>query len=244
MKLCIPIFEWETPASKIPEQRVGDYRIKKRKIEANTVFPMNRVLGYDYYLHTQDTLYTELQQKVGRRWRTWMLDSPVEWYGMGEFALRARSGKVLVGGLGLGLVVHHLVNRRDINQIVVVEVSREVIDMVMSYLPEGEGYVYAIDVDQVDKNSITVLNMNFFKAVPKLSDAGFEFDTVIADLWAGKKEDPKVKETFEDARMVLEDSYMDSLHLFWGFHYEVDSEQSYQCLHYALRKMEEKERSL
>jgi len=222
----LPVSDWSTPASKIPRQHSGGWRIIKRKIRPFIVYPMNRVLGYDYYFHTSDAVYTTLQERAKSGYKTWMIDSPVEWYGFGEFMLRTKGPNVLVAGLGLGLIVHHLVMRRDIERICVVEISKEVISMVKPYLPKDR--------------RVQIINEDFFKAVPKLAEMDRTFQTIIVDVISGKKESAENKEIIENARMIIEDYYLDAQQLFWGFHYDMDNEASFYMLHRIMSRRRRK----
>jgi len=59
----------------------------------------------------------------------WMLDFP-DAYPFHQQAIDACGGRVLKGGLGLGYVVGELLKKKNVTEVVVVEKSQEVIDLV------------------------------------------------------------------------------------------------------------------
>lgn len=169
---------------------------------------MCKTLGYDYCIFMDDATLTLLQERVGGEWKDWMVDSPYEWFAMGEYAMRAVPPNILVAGLGLGLILHHLTLRRDINTIVVVEISKEIIEMVAPYIPRD--------------SRIEIIHGNFFEVVPKLAAEGNAFNTVIVDIWAG---DPKnYLDDLKKAAALLYNSYPNTLHLFHPVQKIVDNE--------------------
>lgn len=91
-----------------------------------------------YRVHSGRLPLTLLQRRDGNRWKTWMLDDPLHWFGMAEAVDALPSGPVLVAGLGLGLFAHHIVNRDDIPSVTVVELDPDVIDLVRPTLPDDD----------------------------------------------------------------------------------------------------------
>ncbi|MDW8022223.1 MAG: hypothetical protein RMJ15_00545 [Nitrososphaerota archaeon] len=204
----MPIWNWKTPALTTPEQFNGRFRIVKRAVKAGTAWPMCKTLGYDYCIFMDDATLTLLQERVGEEWRDWMVDSPYEWFAMGEYAMRAMPPNILVAGLGLGLILHHLTLRRDIEKIVVVEVNKEIIEMVSPYIP-------------MDKR-IEIVHGDFFEVVPKLASEGKTFNTTIVDIWAG---DPQnYIEDLKRAIVMLRNSYPKALHIFHPVQKIIDNE--------------------
>lgn len=217
--------DWRTPATPIPKRRIGDYRIRKANFSQKLCY-MQGVAGYRYYTHDRDVVYTKLQQRIDGKWKTWMVDSPVEWYGEGEFASRTRRGNVLVGGLGLGLYLHQLASRmllpfdvKDvegdffgyyINHVIVAEISKEVIELVEPFLPMN--------------NRIRIINDDFFNVLEKCAKQGVPIDTVQCDFWAFSEEEGRNDgmKTFKRAYKRISKLYPDALQLHWGFHYLVD----------------------
>ncbi|MEM2768086.1 MAG: hypothetical protein QXQ47_07235 [Candidatus Bathyarchaeia archaeon] len=204
----LPIWNWKTPASTIPEQLNGRFRIVKRTVKAGTAWPMCKTLGYDYCIFMDDATLTLLQEKIGDQWRDWMVDSPYEWFAMGEYAMRAIPPNILVAGLGLGLILHHLTLRKDINTIVVVEISKEIIEMMTPYIPRDE--------------RIEIIHGNFFEVAPKLASEGKVFNTLIIDIWAG---DPQnYVDSFREAVTLLHNNFPKALCLLHPLQKIVDNE--------------------
>ena len=204
----LPVWNWKTPATDIPEQVNGNFRVVKRVVKAGTAWPMCKTLGYDYCIFMNEATLTLLQEKIGDKWRDWMVDSPYEWFAMGEYAIRAMPPNVLVGGLGLGLILHHLTLRKDIEKIVVVELSKEIIEMISPYVPKDD--------------RIEIIQGNFFEVIPKLVSERNIFNTVIVDIWAG---DPyNYIEDFKKALALLYSNYPNAMHLFHPLQKIVDKE--------------------
>lgn len=214
----LPIWDWITPAARIPEQSAGDFRIIKRAVKAGTTWPMCKTMGYDYCIFMNNAALTLLQEnKSGDQWKDWMVNSPYEWYAMGEYAMRTIPSNVLIGGLGLALILHHLTLRKELEKITVIELNKDVIQMVSPYVPND--------------NRIEIIHGDFFKAVPKLCSEGREFNTIIVDIWAG--EDYECKEDFKNSWMLLNKYYPNALHLFHSFQKLADTEIIAQYIAYA-----------
>jgi hypothetical protein len=206
--VLIPIWGWGTPARSIPERQVGDFRIIKRIVKVGSAWPMNGTLGYDYCVFMDDAPMTILQQRQGENWRDWMVDSPYDWYAMGEYAMRARPPSILVAGLGLTLVDQHLAQRRDIVKVKIVELNEEVIEMVAPHLPEDPRF--------------EVVHGDFFDVLPLLSAASERYDTIIMDIWTGGDEESLPD--FRRARAMVEKLYPGALHLYHSFQKAVDAD--------------------
>lgn len=200
---------WSTPWSSIVDDFNGNARVTHWQLPEGC-YPMKGVRGYwNYYTEGLDFMCLQVfDGPIGfRTWKTWMVDSPLEWFGMQEYADRVRSGTVLVGGLGLGLVVHHLVKRMDLDEIVVVEINKDVIDLVEPYLP-------------VDHRML-ILNEDLYTWLHEPHDRFF--NSVIVDTYAGVNCRPE----FERAREIVERRlpFPDTLSLYWGFQRLVDEER-------------------
>jgi len=179
------------------------------------------VMGYHEAFFLEDTIITILRKGRGYSQEgVIMSDSPNEYYWMWALSSRANGGKVLVGGLGLGILTNILALRRDVEAITVVEIVPEIIKMVKPYL---SSYV-----------PIEVVEGDFFKEVPKLSEESRQFDVVIVDLWNGVQK--RDEEVFRDAQMLLEDLYPNAQHLYWQFQRKVDEEVVNQAVYFLHRE--------
>ncbi len=220
MGSLLTINEWRTPVSVIPEQTIGSFHIKKKQTKVGLTLSVN-ACGIDDVLFSTPVTLTILREGIKEANDTesvWMSDTPMEYYMAWELVARAKGSRILVGGLGLGLLVHLLALRKDIEHMTVVEQSSEIIALVASYLP----------------SNVTIIQGDFLQVIQDLSSKDEQFDTIIVDIW--KSCDDKDKELFEDCKMMLEDNYPDSLHLFWAFQEEVDNENSQYAVYYLRHK--------
>ena len=73
---------------------------------------MEGVSGYEFFELLKDIVVTELRINN----EVVMVDDPMHWIGMQRLA-EACEGKVLIGGLGLGLILHHFINNKKVTSI-------------------------------------------------------------------------------------------------------------------------------
>ena len=78
--------------------------------------------------------------------------------------VRNAHGKVLIGGLGIGLILLAIQDKPEVKQIVVVEKHREVIDLVKDQLPLNE--------------KVEVVNADVWEYTP-----AEKFNTIYMDIW-------------------------------------------------------------
>lgn len=201
----LAVWSWETPASRIFPACSGNITIIKKTVKKGMNMRMDGVLGYDEYLAAADFIITVIYEGDDPD-NIWMSDSPFEYYSMWELVAKTKPGRVLVGGLGLGILANLLANREDITEVVVVERSDDVIRLIRPYL----------------NRKVRLVHDDFLQAMRKLSVAGEKFDTVISDIYATCGESDR--ELFEDVRMNMEDWFMSAKHLHWCFEDEIDDE--------------------
>lgn len=149
--------DWKTPATDYPEKKVGSAEIRRSKIKG--LYLMEGVAGYDFYCSDKPITVTSLYingEEV-------MVDDPLQMKGMEKLAEHSE-GNTLVGGLGLGLVVHELAKNPKVKKIVVVEKNKDVIDLIKPFLPNDK-----VTIEQGD-----VLDEKWYRKCP---------DTVILDIW-------------------------------------------------------------
>jgi len=157
----LSVREWRTPATDYPEQSFGTAEIKKVR-QPIGLYLMEGVAGYDLWYNEKPITVTTLKVKG----KTWMVDDPINWKGM-EILGKAARGKVLTGGLGLGLILHSLAKNPNVTSIDVVENNEDVIKLMKDKLPDKK--VRIIKGDMMNKDIL-----------------GKEYDTIILDLWTGK----------------------------------------------------------
>jgi len=212
-------YEWETPVSKIPAGQSGRFHIIKRKCPAGTSFETGEASGISEVLFTKDVIFTQLKDDPLKKSIPWMSDTPMEYYSAVDLVTRTKGSRVLVGGLGLGLITHLLANRMDIEEIVVVELEPDVIKLVEPSLPK----------------KVKVIGGDFLKFLSMTEKAGDVYDTVIADIWKTGFEDAD-EELMRDCQMMMQDFQSTAEHLFWAFQHKIDEEELSFAVHYLDRQ--------
>lgn len=79
--------------------------------------------------------------------------------------IRKANGRVLIAGLGLGLIIHNILHKQDITEIVVIEKHQDVIDLVSPKFNDSRLKIICDDI---------------FNYLPKKED---KFDTIYFDIW-------------------------------------------------------------
>ena len=162
----LTLTEHLTPYTSVPETSNKFVRLKKKPYKRG-YYRMEGVDGYEMFRVKKPITVTSLQVNCGGKWITLMVDDPMHLLGMEELAKLCKPGKVLVTGLGLGLVLHPLCQRSDITEIEVIEIDPEVVDFISPYLPKD--------------SRIKIRQDNFFPYL--LSGNQDNFNSVIIDLW-------------------------------------------------------------
>ncbi len=155
----LKIASWETPATKYPLSKRGRVRLK-RKPYRRGFYNMEGVRGYDYFTVKKPIPITSLIVDG----ETWMVDDPLHWYGMQDLAKAAR-GRVLVAGLGLGLVIHGLEENEAVTAIDVVEIDEDVIDLITPL---------------IKMKKTRIINDDFWRYLYETEET---YDTFILDIW-------------------------------------------------------------
>ena len=164
MKYCLEVNGWKTPATSYPLKKLKSAKIERSK-EKSGYYRMEGVGGYVLYHHQKPIQITTLSIDN----KVWMVDDPLYWHGMQSLAKHCKDEKythTLIGGLGLGLIVHALKQHTKNTNITVCEINNDVIKLIKPLLPK-------------DKR-IKITNMNILDITPS------RVDTVILDLWVGE----------------------------------------------------------
>jgi Spermine/spermidine synthase domain len=180
----IEIAEWKTPATDYPEKEFGRARISRGKY--TTGFYHNYGLrGYEFFWVDKPIDITSLEIKGDSgEWKTWMVDDPPHFWSMQNYAKNSY-GKVLVAGLGLGLVTGELLNNTDVNSVTVIELNKDVIGLISPLLPE------AVDVH------FEIKNEDFYKFINETHE---KFDRIIIDLWVTGSAEETLRVLNEDVK--------------------------------------------
>src|SRR5262249_49322032 len=101
----------------------------------------------------------------------WTSDRPIEQYQQ-RASIRGFRGRVLIGGLGIGLVVPGVTQRETVSRVDVVEQSPEVVPMVAPYVGDARTHLPEKDLFQ------------FLRQAP----ARPTYHAVFFDIWRGDSE--------------------------------------------------------
>lgn len=154
----LEIKDWK-PIS-YPEKKIGTAEIVHGHYKPGYYF-MEGVDGYLFWHNAKKIPITMLYVNDDMV----MLDDPLHWIGMQRLAEHS-VGKVMVGGLGLGLVVHHLINNPKVTEIDVIEKNTDVIRLIHPL------------IDRKDKK-VTLIEGDIFEEPWREK----EYDTIINDIW-------------------------------------------------------------
>lgn len=146
---------WLSPLDILAAQE-GEYSIVHETIPAGSSVPFctwrNKILGGqkgpNALVYDTATRWHKLKGPTG----TWMTDLPVEQRQMEE-CLKGLKGRILVGGLGLGLAAHILNQRKAVTHVDVVELAPEVIKLVGPWInsrwqPKGKDRGWLVNIIQ------------------------------------------------------------------------------------------------
>lgn len=235
----LPIFSWSTPLTPLLTQQCGKWTIRKQLLKQGYYAEMTMdSFGYDMWLCKAPITLTILEEK--HKWEgylpgidkpedeyetlVWMSDSPGEYFGQLDLINRIppkydakgklQSQNVLVGGLGLGLIIHQLKLRKDIDQIFVIEIDPDIITLVWPYImarfPHGE---------------IKLRQGDFFEEIPKLAKNPYyntKFSAIIIDLW--QINDNIGEALFTQSKELVERFFPHTQALYWLFQSEVEED--------------------
>ena len=115
-----------------PSQKLGDVEITHTNYNKG-YYTMENVKGYDIFKVNKKIKVTVLKIKN----KQVMVDDPLHWIGMQDIAEKS-SGNVCVAGLGLGLIIHHLVKNSEVQHIDIYEINKEVIELIFPLLPKDK----------------------------------------------------------------------------------------------------------
>lgn len=150
--------KWKSPASYYNTLSYGSAKIIQED-EDPGVYLMEGVDGHWFYAHSKPMPQICLQIDG----ETWMVDNPTHTIGMRKLAEHAR-GKVLCGGLGLGLLQNSLADQEKVTQVDTVEINPDVIGLMKDNIPKNFN-IYQDDY------------YNFIK------EHTGEYDTIICDIF-------------------------------------------------------------
>lgn len=155
---------WETPATHYPRQQIGSAALKNHNYQKGTYAAYMTGPGqerHEHYRLQQRITITNLEIDG----ETWMVDDPPHWWAMQEHA-RHYKGRILIAGLGLGLILHCLSEQKGIRRITVVERNPDVIEMISPHVPQKH---------------LEIVNKDWYDYKPRFKPDGVFFDLFVGD---------------------------------------------------------------
>ncbi len=156
----------------IPEGKLGDWSIIHKKYKAEHEFSTatfrTAIIGGQRkrpVRYNVPTRFHALCEGEG----IWMTDWPVEQAQCDSNLKPIRGGRILVGGLGLGLCATILARRKDVEHVTVVEDSQEVVKLVAEHL-------------RVPRGKLTVVVADLFEYLDTRHER-CQFDWAFHDIW-------------------------------------------------------------
>lgn len=148
-----------------------------------------------------------------------MSNIPAEIYDHAEIC-RKSHGRVLICGLGLGMILHQLCRNDHISEIVVVEKESEIIDMIVPAFPEDKVTILPGDAFLPDECGITG-----------------QFDTIFFDIWNNiTSQTYSEMQTLSALWMNWQSPRIQILHRKEKLAIEVQKRQKFNCTEEEMRK--------
>ncbi len=199
-KYTLVLDDWHTPATDYQEDQVGNVRIRKLKYTRG-YYQMYGIDDKMVFNVVKPITITQLQERRGRKWNSWMVDDPPHWRAMEIYAQHSK-GRVLVAGLGLGLILHALVKNKDVTEIVVIERNTDILRLMCDLIPTQPRIIQDDFLSYVGKGLGT-------------------WDTIIVDLWVSRSVSEKMRLYREEVipmAVYLNDKFPHAQKVFHGFH--------------------------
>lgn len=133
------------------ERKVGDYSLEKFTIGQKDLYAMVHGILPGNYI------------RLTHRREVVMSDTYMEKRTNSKFVINAH-GNVLIGGLGIGMILLAIQDKSNVERIIVVEKSEEVIALVKDQLPLN--------------NKVEIVNEDVWEYMPSC-----KFNTIYMDIW-------------------------------------------------------------
>lgn len=113
----------------VPEGRRGDIVIERFEVHKHSIENIRNAFAAR---GTMPGTYTRMYEQDGRWKNIWMSDTDAEKrdHLPGAFAIRERGGRMLLGGLGLGMILRVALLTPEVTEVDVVEINEDVIELV------------------------------------------------------------------------------------------------------------------
>jgi hypothetical protein len=125
--------KWSTPLTAHAGEKCGTAELVLDHHDKGSMYRLEGVHGEERYQVVggdMPVVGLEINGKV------WMVDDPLHWWGMKEAVDRLPGGTIYVAGLGMGLMLHHMIPDERFTDIVVIEREPDVIDLIAPTLPD------------------------------------------------------------------------------------------------------------
>lgn len=186
------------PPIDLDSRTVGDYSIRKdlkKEGDVLTVVSHRNMLMMGYRVTEVELPCTRvIHNLIRKRQGRLMADSPQEMFLQYE-AYQTAKGKVLVGGLGLGMYASMIAKKDEVTEIIVVEIEQDVIDLI-----------------QLEHSKITIVHDDLWNYI-KTTDEKFDFIYVDIHYSTGAME---FISTVLPMKEILEQRFSDVPNMFWG----------------------------
>ena len=164
---------WPDLRKLIPEGRSGDVAIAHDVVTADAAAMANELQAYRKGDDKPRTPIIDFVKpgpitRLAINGTLFMTDAEMEKITSAEVVIKGR-GRVLIAGLGLGLVLHPLAAKKEVYSIVVVEKSLDVIKLVGPTVPAKVHVVHG-DIFEISPTFLVV-------------KAGGRFDSIFFDIW-------------------------------------------------------------
>lgn len=156
---------------RLKERVVGKHSIKVSTIKAGEPVQIVSIRNAIYAglrpLRAKFDVDLRVHQLVANGDCVWTSDHPQELYTQGiEF--KELYGRVLVGGLGIGMAATLIANRPGVEKVICVEIEKEIIELMKGQLPKTRAKIEVVKADLFEY----------------LTDERNHFDSAYFDIWA------------------------------------------------------------
>lgn len=194
--------QWRTVASDYPRRRIGDWAILDRQQPPGLYAMQGRGR---FYFHTEPINLTVLVEGQ----KVWFTDEPRQMYALAEIGLFRAQGRVVVGGLGLGLIHYFLRANPNVTSVITIERGQELQALVWPYVKLGD-----------------LVIGDFYDVLPTLAGT---VDTIITDFIFGYQADETWRQ-LKEQQAFCHQYCPGALFLEHGYQRQLDAEQAHRSL--------------
>ena len=193
------IEHWRTVASSYPRASHDGWSVTTRE-KAPGQYRMNGPSSF-YYLPKAIQLTALMEGDKG-----WFDDDPRQMYALAEVGLFRARGRVIVGGLGLGLIHSFLRMNPNVTDVVTIERAAPLKDLIWPHVHCGD-----------------LIIGDFYDVLPQLARQDWEVDTIYADFLFGSWNETTWAE-LQAQREFCREHFPDATFLEHGYQAKMDAE--------------------